>query len=462
MKKKNKTKNCVLLSPHTQKKKFFFAPESESMEDTPFSRLRCHFDAELVLCSILDLDGGSASLDISGLVAGFLTSFNTERGRLVLLRGALFCGHLALLKEVMREILTRETTSSKFRAEACRFIISNGFDDHRHSAAATKEGIAAVQHECLKTLAEGSQPLLSSFKLMCGFVSIAPSAIWIASFFDAACNTGRLTLAFASHRCFGFLPVLTQLRHGLVVEELPDCDDVEWSVVFRGVGVHENVTLLESLFVKYLKLAEREHCGDARAAIMLAAATLWQRIGRIRITKAISHYAFDTVPCRAKYVTPCQYKYGSVDDRGGPAVSPCPLEAFEAALLAYNLTRNLVVPELAAAALNCTRRIQALAAASAPENIFAHFTGAANVPFGVQLTSFLAKAGNQVLLAYLFLKTAFLCDSATVTALKATYSDMPDGQPPKLLLFQYMKPVLQTTESISLALASAASKKQKV
>jgi hypothetical protein len=229
--------------------------------------------------------------------------------------------------------------------------------------------------------------------------------------------------------------------------------------VFRGVGVNENVTLMESLFVKYLKVVNRERCVATQELVMVSAATLWQRIARIRISKAISALAFDAGTCRLKHVTPERYMYG-VDDDGTKhvaAVSSCPLEAFEAALLVFNLTRNTVAPPAAAATLNCARRIQALVAACAPENIFAHFTGAASVPFGVELVCFLTHTGNKGLLAHLFLKTTLLCDSATVVALKTKYASMPDGDP-KQLLFHFMRPLLQTAESIATECASVAKK----
>ena len=139
-------------------------------------------------------------------------------------------------------------------------------------------------------------------------------------------------------------------------------------------------------------------------------------------------------------------------------VSSCPLEALEAALLVYNLTRNAVEPALAASTLTCARNIQCLVAAGLPDNIFAHYTGlTVTETFGVQLVRYLLKGQQQTVLTHLFLKTALLSDPATVIALKAEYCSMAEGVS-KLLLLRYLQPVLQTAESI----ACSEAKKQRL
>ena len=423
-----------------------------------FACLSCHFDAELLLCTMLDFSVGRGALDVPGIVSAVLKSFDTERGRLLLLRSALFCRHALLFDAAMHEIIHGKLSSSTLRHDACKLITARGFDDRRRSAAAAAAAAlpeaSAINYACLKVLATGCCPLLTSFKLMCGFVINTPF-VWSARFFDASGHTGRLTLAFAVHRCFGYLPALPQLRRDRVVEEHADCDDAEWSRVFRDIGLHENASLLESLFVKYLKVADRERCAETQESIIVAAATLWQRIGRIRITRRISHYAFNAETGRLKYVTGPRYRYGPGE---GPVVSSCPLEALEAALLVYNLTRNAVEPALAASTLTCARNIQCLVAAGLPDNIFAHYTGlTVTETFGVQLVRYLLKGQQQTVLTHLFLKTALLSDPATVIALKAEYCSMAEGVS-KLLLLRYLQPVLQTAESI----ACSEAKKQRL
>ena len=396
---------------------------SSVLEDDRFAHLDSHFDAELLLCSILDAKRNE--LDAGSLVRSFLTTFDTEKGCLCLLRGSLFCSNALVLEEVLREVRRRALPSPVL----CKTLVNNGFDDKKRSCVSTPATIQETERVCIGVLAEDAA---LTFKLACSFARIA-HARCIAALFDASSNAGRLVLAVACHRCFGFLPVLASLRReSNIVEETPHCDDAEWSSVFRGIGLQENTALLQRLFVKYVKLVDAEQSLEVRAALITAAAALWQRIGRIKITRDISRHVFDAATCRVKYAEPSG-EYG------------CALEAFEAAHLVFNLVRGTVASLKVIVSLTSCRKIQALVAAYVPENIFAHIEKV--LPFGVELVLFLANAGNRDLLTYLFVRTHLLNEPMLVAALKREFAALSEGDA-KTLLSGHMRPLMSDSATV--------------